>query len=52
MTFEVLWDPKAVAQLRKLPRETAKRIIKKVRFVGETGFGLETLKEHEYGFHL
>ena len=52
MSFEILWDPKAVEQLRKLPRETAKRIVKKVKFVGETGVGLETLKEHEYGFRI
>jgi len=52
MMFEILWDPKAISQLRKLPKNVASRIVKKVRFVGETGIGLEMLKEHEYGFKI
>lgn len=52
MSFEILWDPRAVSQLRKLPKEISTRIIKKVRLVGETGIGLEMLKEHQYGFKI
>lgn len=52
MSFEILWDPKAVSQLRKLPKDISSRIVKKVRLVGETGIGLEMLKEHEYGFRI
>lgn len=28
------------------------RIVKKVKLAGETGIGLEILKEHEYGFKI
>lgn len=52
MNFEILWDPKAVSQLRKLPKEISGRIVKKVKLVGETGIGIEVLKEHEYGFKI
>ncbi len=52
MSFEILWDTKAVSQLRKLPKNISPRIVKKVRLVGETGIGLEMLKEHEYGFRI
>ncbi|HJH28134.1 MAG TPA: type II toxin-antitoxin system RelE/ParE family toxin [Methanosarcinaceae archaeon] len=52
MTFEILWDPKAISQLRKLPSGVSSRIVKKVRLVGETGFELEVLKEHQYGFRI
>jgi mRNA-degrading endonuclease RelE of RelBE toxin-antitoxin system len=43
MNFEILWDPKAVSQLRKLPKEISARIIKKVKLVGETGIGIEVM---------
>ena len=39
-------------QLRKLPRNISARIVKKVRYVAETGVGLEVLKEHEYGYRI
>ena len=52
MSFEVTWDLKAVSQLRKLPRDVSARIVKKVRLVGETGSGLEMLKEYKYGFKI
>jgi len=52
MSFEIFWDPKAVSQLRKLPKQISSRIVKKVKLVGETGVGLEILKEHEYGFKI
>ncbi|KAF5420976.1 MAG: mRNA interferase RelE/StbE [Candidatus Methanocomedens sp.] len=52
MTFEILWDPKAISQLRKLPSDVSSRIVKKVRLVGETGFELEVLKDHQYGFRI
>lgn len=44
MNFEILWDPKAVSQLRKLPKNISSRVVKKIRLVGETGIGLEVLK--------
>ena len=28
MTFEILWDPKAISQLRKLPSDVSSRIVK------------------------
>lgn len=52
MSFKILWDPKAVSQLREFPKDISSRIVKKVRLVGETGIGLEMLKEHEYGFRI
>ncbi|MCX9014651.1 MAG: type II toxin-antitoxin system RelE/ParE family toxin [Candidatus Methanoperedens sp.] len=52
MSFEIFWEPKAVSQLRKLPGGISSRIVKKVKFVGETGIGLEILKEHDYGFKI
>lgn len=52
MRFEIRWDPIAVSQLRKLPKDVAARIVKKVRLVGETGSGLTTLKEHRYGYKI
>ena len=52
MSFEIFWDPKAVSQLRKLPKGISSRVVKKVKLVGETGIGLELLKEHEYGFKI
>lgn len=35
MSFKILWDPKAVSQLRKFPKDISSRIVKKVRLVGE-----------------
>jgi len=52
MNFEILWDPKAISQLRKLPKQISARIVKKVKLVGETGSGIEVMKEHEYGFKI
>ena len=52
MSFAITWDPKAVSQLRKLPRNVSSRMVKKVRLVGETGSGLEMLKEYKYGFKI
>jgi len=52
MSFEILWDRKAVSQLRKLPKNISSRVVKKIRLVGETGLGLELLNEHEYGFKI
>jgi len=52
MSFEILWDPKAVSQLRKLPKQISSRIVKKMKFIGETGIGIEILTEHEYGFKI
>ena len=52
MSFEIFWDPKAVSQLRKLPKGISSRIVKKVKLVGETRVGLEILKDHEYGFKI
>lgn len=52
MSFEILWDPKAISQLRKLSKNISSRVVKKIRLVGETGLGLEVLNEHEYGFKI
>ena len=52
MTLPVRWDPKAVKQLEKLPRETAARIVAKVKLTGETKRFLEPLTQHEYGYKI
>jgi len=52
MIFQVLYDPNAEKQLDKLPRDIAKRIIKKMREVGETGHGIETLKDEKYKYKV
>ncbi|MBS3088948.1 type II toxin-antitoxin system RelE/ParE family toxin [Candidatus Pacearchaeota archaeon] len=52
MKYEVRYDPKAEEQLRKLPKEISERIIKKMRYVGETGQGIEVLKDEQYGFKI
>ncbi len=52
MKFEVKYDPKAENQLDKLERDIARRIINKMRQVGETGRGIETLKDEPYGFKI
>ena len=31
MDYDVIWHPKAISFLRKLPKDTATRIVKKVR---------------------
>ena len=49
MKYEVNYDPKAEKQLDKLPKEIAQRIVKRMRFVGETGRGIGPLKDEEYG---
>ena len=52
MKFEVRYDPKAEKQLDKLPKEISQRIVKKMREVSETGRGIETIKDEEYGFKV
>lgn len=52
MKYEVRYDPKAEKQLEKLHKELAARIVKKLREVGETGRGIETLKDENYGFKI
>ncbi len=52
MKYEVLYDPKSEKQLDKLPRNTAVRIIKKMREVGDTGRGIETLKDENYKYKV
>ncbi len=52
MKYEVRYDPKAEKQLDKLPSEIAGRIVKKMRNVAETGRGIESLKDEEYGFKI
>jgi len=38
MTYSVSWDPKVVKLLERLPRQTSKRIVLKVREVAENPF--------------
>lgn len=49
MRYEVKYDPKAEEQLDKLPRDISKRIVKKMKWVGETGQGIESIKDKKYG---
>ncbi len=52
MIYEVRYDPNAEKQLEKLPHEVAQRIVKKMGEVGETGRGIETIKDEVYGFKV
>lgn len=52
MKYEIRYDPKADKQLEKLPIEIARRIVKKLREVGETGRGIETIKDKAYGYKV
>lgn len=52
MTFKIKWDPKAVKQLEKLPKDVAKRIVEKLRLVGLTGRFVEFLTDHEFGHKI
>mgnify|MGYP001593687123 CR=1 FL=1 len=52
MKYEVKYDPKAEKQLDKLPRDIAKRVVKKLRDISETGRGIEILKDEEYGYKI
>jgi len=52
MKYTVRYDPKTEKQLEKLPREIAKRIILKMREVGESGHGIETIKDEAYGYKV
>jgi len=52
MSYEVKYDPKAVKQLEKLPKDIARRIVKRMRQVSEDGRGIETLKDEQYGFKV
>lgn len=52
MKFEVKYDPKAEKQLDKLQREVAKRIINKMRQVGETGHGIERIENEPYDYKI
>jgi len=52
MKYEVKYDPKAEKDLDKLPKDIAQRIIKKLKYVSETGSGIEAIKEKAYGFKI
>ena len=48
MKYKIKYDPKAENQLDKLSKEAAKRIVKKLYKIGETGRGIETIKDEAY----
>jgi len=52
MKFEVKYDPNAEDQLDKLQKDISIRIIMKLKSVGETGKGIDKLKEEEYGYKI
>lgn len=52
MRYVVRYDPGAEKQLEKLPREISKRIVRKLREVGEIGCGIETIKDEKYGYKI
>ena len=52
MKYGVKYDPKAEKQLDKLPRDLAKRIVKKIGQVGETGSGIESIEHEPYGYRI
>ncbi len=52
MKYVVRYDPKSEKYLEKLPKSLAARIVKKMREVGETGRGIELLKDEQYGYKV
>ncbi|MDO8537541.1 MAG: type II toxin-antitoxin system HigB family toxin [archaeon] len=52
MKYEAKYDPKAEKQLEKLEKEVAQRIIKKIAEVAETGRGIESIKEKQFGYKI
>ena len=52
MKYEIKYDPKAEKQLEKIPQEIARRIIKKMRKVGDSGHGIETILSKKWKEHL
>jgi mRNA interferase RelE/StbE len=52
MKYLVCYDPKSEKYLEKLPKPLAARIVKKMREVGETGRGIELLKDEQYGYKI
>ncbi len=52
MKYEVKYDLKAEEDLGELPKDIAQRIIKRLKYVSETGVGIETIKEKVYGFKV
>ena len=52
MTYEVRYDPKAEKQLEKLPKEIASRIVRKLGEVAQTGRGIESINDKEYGHKI
>lgn len=52
MRYEVKYDPKALKQLDKLPKDIAQRIVKKMAEVGETGRGIEAIVNAPYGYKV
>ena len=52
MKYEIRYDPKAERQLEKLPGIVVQRIVKKLRETGETGRGIEAIKDEFYGYKI
>ena len=52
MKYSIFYDPFVEKQLEKMPNQIAIRIIKKIRDVGETGRGIETLKDENYRYKV
>ncbi|MBI4182151.1 MAG: type II toxin-antitoxin system RelE/ParE family toxin [Candidatus Aenigmarchaeota archaeon] len=52
MMFEVIYDPQAEHQPKKLDRSIAQRIIQKTRLVAASGRGIEALKEAAFGYKI
>lgn len=52
MTFRVLFENGALRDLKKLDRQLAVRIVKKVQDVAERGYGFEPLTDFKYGWKI
>ena len=52
MTFGVLFEKDALRDLKKLDRQVAVRIVKKIQEVAKRGYGFEPLSDFEYGWKI
>lgn len=52
MTFGVLFEKGALRDLKKMDRQVAVRIVKKIQEVAKRGYGFEPLSDFEYGWKI
>jgi len=52
MTFRVLYERRALKDLKRLDRPVALRIVAKISNVAEHGYGYEPLTDFQYGWKI